>query len=244
MSWDVYRLQRDPRFADGKEPIWARWMFLVSRAVARSTDFFLCWILVGHLDSWLIGQPRHNLKLSIIAAVCLTGLMTAACTWLFGATPGKWIAKLRVETLSGEPLSMKQAFLREWYFLRHGLWFMILFPIPLLLSCVAILSGVRAKWDRRVNTRLRDTLAGDPLHEEELYNVYLGDPYGLKLGWRIRVLNAVRTVMLAIVFAALPWIGWASNTGDPWLAYDLCKMALQSAGTIIGGIGEAVFANF
>lgn len=138
--------------------------------------------------------------------------------WATGTAPGKWLMRLRVQTLDGHRPSFMQSVRREWCYLLHGLWlgatFLFCF-IPTILSCVGVLLSVRARWDRKGGTRViwsgTQRLPAAPVKVR--FALFFGSAllYGLIASWVF--LDIPISSSLSVPAGLVRWLGEPEQTG-------------------------------
>lgn len=99
---------------------------LVWRVAAVVVDFLLL-IPVGMLAEWLQGSARSGIKALVFGLVPIWAFIVYRVLMhsYKGQTVGKMTTRLKVYDLSRQPLSMKQAILRETVLILIGLFALI-----------------------------------------------------------------------------------------------------------------------
>lgn len=122
---------------------------VIRRYLARSVDLILLFallILMASIDplDWYG---------SILAALTLLPI-EAVTTWLFGATPGKFLLRIRVRSSTGAPLTLLQALKRSisvWVF-GQAVGIAVAMPFSAGIAYGRLRDGRETIWDEWAHT--------------------------------------------------------------------------------------------
>lgn len=123
------------------------------RLWARYIDISIFGLLGGFLISLI-----YDVKSGPFFGITLTGygiivlsviVLESICLTLFGGTPGKWLANIRIADFEGKRPSIKQSLDRTFLVWEKGMWFgvPILFFIPMYLAKKKLDNNGSTSWD-------------------------------------------------------------------------------------------------